>query len=656
MLDNLVSYYTEIFQAETQANAAKRQTELEDWAFYAAIENGQYNRTATARMLARGQQPLSFNLIMKNIDTEAGMLLQQPFEFQYEADFGQKDRDATLLNELRLRDKDLGKWARQKQMFVVAGLVNTGVLEMFVDESQDEMGALNWRYRIPTDYMFDSNWRDDDINHNKQVYEYQYMDPEQIKRTYGQTAEQLDTIEVAIAVWKSNRSAMRNSIPSRFSSLELEKNGRFLVLQAMEMEWQKKIKLYNPKLGQFLRIDMPDRQARRDFIHLSAMMGESLLELPKDDLVCTVRAFAPGLSMTAKLADGPHPIQVGRYPLVVWSAYNVNGKRFGRVSQYKDPQSVFNKRIMTFLHWQMTASLGTKLIGPGAFDDDDEKQRYIEEHNIPGGAFDVLDSSKITNDQRENAPTDLIKVKDDAREIIDYIGPGLAAQGKSENDSESGLYYNAKREQSNVASEHLNTGLEFCELQMGEMYLLAAPQQYANAPRTWKSKKSGQDMFMNTDAGNDISKIGRLSVRVSQAPVGSSVKRENLAIVAKLRQTTKNPLEDSVLAIQTVDLLPGLNEEVRAKMKEDLSLINQAEVLKAKVAIVTLTMQLAQATQMAQQAMQSGMPGPGARPPGQGLPPPADAVFSHVIPQGGAIPKPGSEQPVGNPSPAGALA
>jgi hypothetical protein len=642
-----VQFYTEIFQKERQANAASLQVMVEDWAFYAAIEFGQYNASAQRRMQQQGRQAMSFNLIMKNIDTEAGMLLQRPYEFHYEADFGQRDQDANLANELRMRDKDLGKWGRQKQMFVVAGLVNTGILELFIDYSQDEMGAPSWRYRIPTDYMFDSNWRGDDINNNKQIFEFQYLDPEEIKQTYGKTAEKLSEIEAAITIWKASRAAGRSTIQPRFQNLELEKNGRFLVIQAMEMAWEKKVKLYNPKLGTFLNINMPDKQQLREFVQLSAMNGISLIELPKDVRTCQVKTFAPALSMTHKLADGPHPLQVGRYPIVTWSAYNVNGKRFGRVSQYKDPQSVFNKRIATFLHWQMTASLGTKLIGPGAFEDDAEKQRYIDEHNIPGSAFDVLDATKISNDTREMPPTDLIKVKDDAKEFIDYIGPGLAAQGKSENDSESGLYYNAKKEQAQVTLELEATALEHCDHQMGEMYLAAIPQVHGGAPKTFKSAKDGRNVFINTDRSNDISRLGRLSVRVTSAPVGESVKRENLAIFAKLRQTAKNPLEDAVLALETVDLIPGLKEEKRAAYKESLSLVHEQNVLQTRVAIGSLKLQLLQIeNQVTAMALQSGAPGMPPQGGPQGLPPMAGGG---AMPSPGAAPAPGPgpELPVG---------
>ncbi len=642
-----VQYRTEIFQKETQANAPGRQVEIEDWAFYAALEFGQYNASALRRMQQQGRQPLSFNLIMKNIDTEAGMLLQQPFEFHYEADFGQQDKDAFLANELRMRDKDIGKWARQKQMFVVAGLVNTGILELFIDYSQDEMGAPSWRYRIPTDYMFDSNWRGDDINNNKQIFEFQYLDPEEIKRTYGKTADNLAEIEAAITIWKINRASGRTLYPPRFSNLDLEKNGRFLVIQCMEMAWEKKTKLYNPAVGTFLNIDFPDTQQLREFIQLSAMNGISLLELPKDVRTCQVKGFAPALSMSNMLADGPHPLQVGRYPLVTWSAYNVNGKRFGRVSQYKDPQSVFNKRIATFLHWQMTASLGTKLIGPGAFEDDAEKQRYIDEHNIPGSAFDVLDATKIANDQREMPPTDLIKVKDDAKEFIDYIGPGLAAQGRAENSSESGLFFNAKREQAQVTLELESTALEHTDHEMGEMYLAAIPQVHGDAPKTFKSSRSGQNIFINTDQSNNIKNLGRLSVRVTSGPVGESVKRENLAIFAKLRQAAKNPLEDSVLALETVDLIPGLAEDKRSVYKASLALVHEQNVLQTRVAIGTLKIQLTQIeNQIAGMNQQSGAPGMPPQGAPQGLPPAAPPGPMPGMPPAPA-PASGVPQPVG---------
>lgn len=647
-METEVSYCTEIFNAELQANAPRVSRCMEDMAFYHSIRNGQWTNTAVNSMAQQGRTILTFDLIAKHVDTEAGMLMQKPFEFHYETEFGQKDAHAQLTNELRLRDKDLGKWMRQKTWFLIDGLINHGTMELFIDYSKPDvpLGFLNWRRRYATDFLLDSAWKTDDIADCKQIFEFQYMDPETMLWTYGNTTEKLDELQFALEMWKRDRAAGRAPTRRGPGFLEFEKNGRFLVIQCQELPRVRKSKLFDPMTGTFLSQDFKDRAHRDAFLRLAAMEGQQLQEMPVTVREHRVKTFAPGLSLTTKLADGPARLQLGRYPMVIWSPYRTeDGERFGRVAKYKDPQTVFNKRIATFLHWQATAANGVTFINPGAFDDDTEENRYIREHNIPGSVFKTLDSSRITKEEPGKPPEHLLTLKDDALEFMNYVGASPSAQGKGEGSGESGDLYDSKREQSAIGMEHMNQGLEHAELEMGEMYVTAVPQFYRNRPMAFKSKQTKDMVFINTHAQNDISQIGRLAVRVTSAPVGVSIKRENLALMAKLRQAAKDPVEASAIGLQIIELVPDLTEERRAALKGDMELVHQRNMLQTEIQVLGLQTQLAQ---LRGSILQSQQPGNPAMTPA--LPPPPDAEFTDVprIPStGGAVPASGPERPVG---------
>jgi hypothetical protein len=647
-METEVSYCTEIFNAELQANAPRVSRHMEDMAFYWSIRNGQYTASALTTLTQQGRPILTFDLIAKHVDTEAGMLMQKPYEFHYESEFGQRDQDAYLANELRLRDKDLGKWARQKTWFLIDGLINHGIMELFIDYSKPDvpLGFLNWRRRYGTDFLFQHDWKTDDICDCKQIFEYQYMDPETILWTYGNTADKLDEIQAQLTIWKQDRAAGKSPIARGPGFLPFEKNGKFLVIQMMELPRVRKSKLFNPMTGVFLDMTFGGKPQKDLFLQLAAQEGQQFVELPVTVRECRVKAFAPGLSYTTKLADGPHRLQVGRYPLVIWSPYRTeDGERFGRVAKYKDPQSVYNKKIATFLHWQMTAANGVTFINPGAFDDDTEELRYIREHNIPGSVFRTLDSDKIKKEDPSKPPEHLLTLKDDALEYMNYAGASPAAQGQSESAQEPGVVYNSKREQSVIGMEHMNQGIEHAELEMGDMYVTAFPQFYRNRPMTWKSKKDKMPVFVNTDSTNDISRLGRLGVRVSQAPVGTSLKRENLSLMAKLRQAAKDPVESSALGVEIMTLVPDLSEEKREKLVADMAKVHERNMLQVEIEVMNLQQTLAQMRGMVIQSQQLGAP---ATPPA--LPPIPDADFSAVPGNpgaGGASPTSGAAVPEG---------
>lgn len=642
-----VSYCTEIFNAELQANAPRVSRHMEDMAFYWSIRNGQYTASALQTLTQQGRPVLTFDLIAKHVDTEAGMLMQKPYEFHYETEFGQRDQDAYLANELRLRDKDLGKWMRQKTWFLIDGLINHGIMELFVDYSKPDvpLGFLNWRRRYGTDFLFANDWKSDDICDCKQIFEFQYMDPEAMLWTYGNTAEKLEEIKLHLEIWKRDRAAGKMPITRGPGYLPFEKNGKFLVIQMMELPRVRKTRMFDPMTGAFEALDFKDRTQQDAYLRLSAMDGRQLIPMPVTVRECRVKAFAPGLSLTTKLADGPHRLQVGRYPLVIWSPYRTeDGERFGRVAKYKDPQSVYNKKIATFLHWQMTAANGVTFLNPGAFDDETEELRYIREHNIPGSVFRTLDSSKIVKEQHDKPPEHLLQLTDFSLEFMNYVGASPAAQGQSESAAEPGVVYNSKREQSVIGMEHMNQGLEHAELEMGDMYVTAVPQFYRNRPMVFKSKSTQQNVFVNTSSENDISQLGRLSVRVSQAPVGTSLKRENLSLLAKLRQATKEPVEASALGVEIIDLLPDMEQEKRAKLKGDMELVHTRNMLQVELEVHGLQQQLAAMRGMIlpqQPGAPAGLPA---------LPPIPDADFTAVPGNpgaGGAGPTSGTGLPVG---------
>ncbi len=647
-METEVSYSTEIFNAELQANAPRVARHMEDMAFYWSIRNGQYTASAVQALAQQGRPIVTFDLIAKHVDTEAGMLMQKPYEFHYETEYGQKDQDAYLTNELRLRDKDLGKWMRQKTWFLIDGLINHGIMELFVDYSKADvpLGFLNWRRRYGTDFLFQHDWKTDDICDNKQIFEYQYMDPETMLWTYGNTADKLEEIKLHLEIWKRDRAAGRAPIARGPGYLPFERNGKFLVIQMQELPKTRKTRLYDPMTGTFLPTEFKEKAQRDAFLRLAAMNGQSYVELPVPFRECRVKAFAPGLSMTTKLADGPHRLQLGRYPLVVWSPYRTeDGERFGRVAKYKDPQSVYNKKIATFLHWQMTAANGVTFINPGAFDDETEELRYIREHNIPGSVFRTTDSDRIKKEIADKPPEHLLRLTDFSLEFMNYVGASPAAQGRSEGSSEAGVLYDSKREQSAIGMEHLNQGLEHAELEMGDMYITALPQFYRNKPMVWKSKLTQENVFVNTDSSNDVSQIGRLAVRVTQAPIGTSLKRENLNIMSKLRQAAKDPVEISAFGVEIIELLPDIPQEKKAKLKGDMERVHQRNMLQVEIQIAGLTQQFAALRGQILQTQQ-----PGAPAPTPALPPIPDADFTAVPGNpgaGGAGPMTGTELPAG---------
>ena len=580
-IQNQVRWVRGVFRDTQHRNMHRRAREIEDHKYYSALYNGQWTPSAILTMQEQGRPIVTWNFIKKHIDTESGMLLQNPFEFNFASEIGQDDKDADLMNELRYRDKDLGRWGASKTRFVVDGLINTGIMEIFIDRNKDKLGAVNFRRRIPTDFHFDPDWRSDDVRDNRQIFTAGYFDIAKILEDWGNTMDKHIEIEQAFETYESNRSQIQSQsglITSKTDNKASIKdmpetlNNKFLVLEMQQLEDIRINKLFNRSNGNFLKENLdifPMEDKRAGFQMLQEREKAELVEIPTNEKKLVVKTIAPGLSQQLFLANDPHELQIGDYPFTVWSAYNMNGERYGRVSQLKDPQAVANKSRAIWLHSQAVAGRANKLIGPAAFTDDAAQTKYEQERSRGGGNFDVNDPNAIVNDDDGPPPQDLEQSFNDAISFADKIGAPLAAQGQSKAGT-SGILFNAEREQAAVSLEGLNDGLEKAENDMGEQYIDTALSYYGDdVARTFKSAKDQKDVFINTEKKNRISDMSRLSVRINQAPVGTSVKRENLQLIINLKAQAADPLERASLTLLSIPLIPGLTEENKEQMIKD---------------------------------------------------------------------------------------
>jgi len=569
-----------IFRDVSSRNMHRRAREVEDHRYYSGINNGQWTQSAVEKLTEEGRAIITWNFIKKHIDTESGMLMQTPFEFSFASEIGQDDLDAELMNELRFRDKDLGRWNAEKSLFINDGLINTGVMETYIDRRKDRMGAINYRRRIATDFHFDPDWRTEDIQDNRQIFEAGYFDIVSIMEQWGNTIDKKIDIQEAFKSWQEQRnedktekgSNVQASRNSSFIDMPEELNGKFLVEQMLELQDVQVNKLFNRSTGKFLKETLGDvaPEDRRDaFALMQDREQAELTEIPTNEKILMVHTIAPGLSQELFLADNLHEIQIGTYPLTVWSAYNFNGDRYGRVSQLKDPQAVANKSRAIWLQAQSQAGRQNKFIGPNAFSDGDEQLRYEAERSKGGGNFDVNDPSAIVNEDNGKPPQDLEQTFNDALTFSDKVGSPLSAQGQSKSGT-SGILFNAEREQAAVGLTGINNRLEKAENDMGEHYVDLALSFYDDdIVRQFKSIKDKKDIFINSDDRTRIGNMTRMSVRIDQAPVGASVKRENLNILTQLMQASSNPLELASLSLLRIPLLPGLTEEAKESMTKD---------------------------------------------------------------------------------------
>jgi hypothetical protein len=625
-------------------------------------DGNQYDAAAKAKLISDGRAPVVFNFIKDKVKTMLGMLMQKPFRFSFNPGLNQSADKSYYMNEIAFRDRDLGDWDYSEMEFMKDFLIHTGCLVIYEDKSKDPFGHINLKKKPIASVLFDPDWITSDEDDNEHIHLMDWMSPYEMEGTFG---PQVKDIRQAVELYEKNRAAAYkyDDIEERRGGFDRspeyfnKSSGKYLVVEMLTLVPKTKVRKFNQNtMAWFDEQPQEVQQLINDAVQLGNFDNPWVeIEVPYKELETII--FCPALSLTDPFVEGLHDVQIGHYPLIIGSAENSNGLRCGMVQDYIDPQKLFNKTHSMFLHWQQTVTSGVEFIDASKFEDSKEAQRYIDEGNIPGSVFFVKDLDRaVKAKERPNNPIDFEKTLNSAISFMEQVGPPPAALGMSEGDSESGVLYNAKRQQSFIKTAGYTGSLKRVSKRLGEMYVEMAPQIYGdNVPRYWLNSKQ-KPMAINLDTDTSLSDVGRLSVSVIEGPVGASVKEEYLALFFQLKSSTSDPLIQSELDALIGKNIPGIDSATLEEYNASTRLARDLNKRKYAVALLQFDQQYKQTLSMvsqagAQQAMMNQQPGQGQSGQGQLLPPPPTqqgTAGEQVVGQRGVVPLP-QQNPVSSP-------
>lgn len=589
---------------------------VESWKFFSGLYNGQWNETAVMQLEAEGRPITTFNFIQNKVLTLAGSFLTNQYETKFTADLGRTEDEAALLQELYLMDRDRCGLKIERLQFLLSFLVNTGVMEIYKDYRHSPFGNVGFRYRDKTKCFTDPDWSTFDVNDNKRIFFHDFFDAEEIVERYGRKNGQINEAYDRLKFFlddPNERNVDIDKISDRSPEFYDSMSNKYKVIECVEMRNVFKAQLYNVRTGDWM--EPMDEKVARARLRLRLPENADLRLLPRHFKECWRYTICPALSKTVEMENGPDPLQIERYPFFFGSALNLNGERQGVVDPLKDPQATYNKREATMTFWQMTAANGVEFAEEGAFASDEEFQRYKRQKNKPGEVFQTADGSnqakKIVIKDRGTPPSDLWTSGDRAVAMADRIYAPPASQGQVGKSGESAKLFDEKRQQALVALQPMEEVLMDLEQQYGEAYFRAAKQVYSGFPREMKNKKTGNVIRLNipTPNGvvNDISKIQRVDVTITQSPESKTIKEDRLNVFSQVRAMVTSPASQAVLDKKIFEYLPGISDEDRA---EALPLLQKnIDVLSARMDAELAQIRSAQA--------QPGQPAPGPSAPGK---------------------------------------
>lgn len=573
-MDQQPEAYKRFYQGFLRRNERDQKRLVESWKFFSGLYNGQWNDTAVMQLEAEGRPVTSFNFIQNKVLTLAGSFLTNQYETKFSADVGRSEDEASLMQELYIMDRDRCRLKIHRLQFLLAFLVNTGVMEIFKDYSHSPFGNVGFRYRDKTKCFTDPDWSTFDVNDNKRIFFHELFDAEQIVDRYGRKnpmiGEAYDRLNHYLDD-PNERNVEIDKISDRSPEYYDSISNKYKVIECVEMRNVFKAQLYNVRTGDWMQ--PMDEKVARARLRLRLPENADLRLLPRHFKECWRYTICPALAKDMPLENGPDPLQIERYPFFFGSALNLNGERQGVVDPLKDPQATYNKRESTMTFFQMTAANNTEFVEEGAMGEE-EWERYKRVGNKPGEKFRVLDGTnrdkKIMLKDRGTPPSDLWTSGDRAVAMADRIYSPPASQGGNGKSGESAKLFDEKRQQALVALQPMEEVLMDMEQQYGEAYFLAAKQVYSGHPREIKNKVTGNLIRLNipTPNGtiNDISKINRVGVTITQSPESKTIKEDRLNVFSQIRSMVTSPASQAALDKKIFEYLPGISDEDRSEI------------------------------------------------------------------------------------------
>ena len=601
----------------------------EAWALYSGYKNGQWPKDVAAELLKAGRNPFQANFIRSKVDGLTGSLIKNFFDVDFESVDGTNIDQIRMVKDLMYIDKELMDWDSSYIDLVSDGLIHLGCEEIFISDRYSPLGNIGFRRVMPGHLILDPHWLTNNSWDLRRAWKTAYLTPQQMKEIYQTKSEQIDDY---IKLKKGKPTDFNNGDPYKtvpHSGLHERYGDKYRVIEFYHMEREKKhieIVVSNGMVVPEGPDDFKTEWAILNNIDLSD--GTMKREEYVDN--CYVTTVCPSISGHLVLEDRKARIQIGRLPFFPWSSARINGKNSGIPELLKSVQQTYNKRESLIDHVIASSASGAAAIDPNIVDSDVEEMRSIQQNwSNPGYRFwtapGALASGREFVKQLPNSTVDWGVVSEITRmtELFDRISKQPAAMdARSEGSEESGILFARKELRAEIALSKIYKGLEQHWNTKGEAYIMLAKQLYSGVYREFNIPgRGGEKLELNkpilTPSGeeieNDIAKLERMRVIVTQSPEGSTQKSVDRAVNTDILRALgqDNPISRAravrnIMKTLNTSKIDRDEAEVDATMELELNREKiKTEMLNMKAAQLQIQMQM---QQMMQPQMPEGTP------------------------------------------------
>ena len=581
-----------------------RVREQRNWNLYAGLDLGQYTEEDKAQAQLEGRDLATFNIITQKCDSLAGYILKNLFDSDFVPVEGEESIYTTILKGMYLSDKQMMDWERSYAKLVNGGLVHSGVEEIYIDRKFHPLGNIAFRCHLPGYVLFDPRWKTDSVKDCQMAWVASYLTASQICEMWPEKSKLLNFVDRDIERVKTIGEyfdAVNDKSVTPMFDLDPANSGfnYYRIIRKFEMVTEEVSIEYDSITG----IDLPigtDYAKKLAFLNKNRpdWEGDQIKKRTERRRVCMVTTVCRQLDQNDPIEKKPSEIQVGRLPLMRWTATAINGRCRGIVDLLADLQYKINYREELITNIIETEAVGAKLADPLLFNDDEDLKLAFERdvnkpHKViwtaPGALGRNLDPRPVS---KATLPQD---ARDQLMRMFDYAdrlskSPAVF-DARSEKSGESGYLFAQKARVAEQQSYTLFASLKSYEQEKAEMYMEQAKLQYTIGGierrflvRDGSDQKSVviNRRYFETVKGeelerveNDFANLPRHKVVISESPSSTTNRLITRAVSTELLRVIP-PEAIGTRQVFTSALVESL-DTFNAKDKEKLAMYREIE-------------------------------------------------------------------------------
>jgi len=523
---DLITRVTAEFERAREADHFNRERCYTNWRAYFAIEGGQWPFEDIRKLNDVNRHAAQFNIIGPKVDTLAGELLNEKYDYDFRPVEGPRDSNVDAVNNTWHADKELCRYNEQIDQVVRDGLVYSGDLKMMISHKFNSMGNIYFKRVDPGFLVRDPYWYSDDDSECEKAWEVFHMDAIKIKRDYGVSNPIIDQAVEMLQRFGGDFSHPDENFNQR---MQLQSIGHlYRVIEYHWMETFNTTRIVGQKTdGSNRWIPFPitdDDDRREQFMIQNLIDPETMMAANYEDKIHKFAIVCPQVSQTQVLRQGMGKIQCKRLPYFQFTSNRAFGKNKGIVDDIIDIQETINKRESKLTDLVSTATGGGKLANRDLFKTPDERSEFVKRANDPS-YVGWVDGDELTNNRAlhylntNTYPSTLINQLDRMWDVIDRVSKVPAAMSaRSESANESGILLARKLAVARLGNVTLFNRLKAFKHDIGEAYFEQWPWAYTGEYREFATRDGKHKTVLNERVFNEAEGRWYIRNRPDQVP------------------------------------------------------------------------------------------------------------------------------------------